>query len=585
MSIGKKLAIVAGIMVFALGCIALFKFSPSQIKKEISGVVSGGDTGQSGLAGKYSMDIMFDGDHHKINHQIFDEEGHVYISLDDLKSITGMNVEESGENITITYHEEALKYEGKIIQNSNAKEDEVSQTIVKDGVIFIPDRHIEKFLGIEVDYFMDEKTKTISLKSPLEQQKINYDQEIGTTIFLHKDDVPLEKYEPRNGLYLGGYVLQDEYIDLSMDKFNDLANKNHATYFKYVGYGKPFPKEWVDEVIAAGGFPQIAWEPNSGLDEVQDDDYLLQFALDAKEADVPILLRYASEMNGTWTFYSGNSELYIEKWKLVHRVMNENAPKVMMLWNVFTMPESTIDDFYPGDEYVDYVGVNIYNVVYHNDKLDVQSHFEDPLRLLDYVYNKYSHKKPIVIGEFGATNYNVTDGLYHVDFAVEKISRMYKYLPHLYPRVKNIYYFDVNNLVNAPEGRKINNYAITENERITAAYKDHVAQEQYLSKVVEETSTEELFSYRDFLFYYEEELFVDIQFVADFLQMDVKEIDEKSYEVTFNGESHQVKKENLIIDKSAFFEKREINGASLDEILEKFKLKYEIKDENIHIFY
>lgn len=580
MSTGKKIFIAVGLVVIALGGLALFKYGPSKVKDNASDVVNESPSEQN-----YSMDIVFDGDHYKINHPIFNADAHVYIALNDLKSVANVNVEENGEEISISYEDNVLKYEGNVIQNSNAKEDEVSKFIVKDEVIFIPDRHIEKFLGIEVGYFMDKKTNTISLKSPSEQQKVNYDQEIGTTIFVHKDNIPLEKYEPRTGLYLGGYVLQDEFIDLSMDKFNELSNKNHATYFKYVGYGMPFPTEWVDEVIAAGGFPQIAWEPNDGLEEVKADEYMQEFAQDAKDANVPILLRYASEMNGNWTAYSGNPELYIEKWKLVHEFMAENAPNIKMLWNVFTMPEHSINDFYPGDEYVDYVGVNIYNVVYHNDKLSEYSDFEDPLRLLDYVYNTYSHKKPIVIGEFGATNYNVTDGLYHVDFAVEKISRMYKYLPHLYPRVKNIYYFDVNNLVNAPEGRKINNYAVTENERITEAYAKYIAQEQYLSEVVEDTSETELFSYRDFLFYYEGELFVDTQFVSDYLQMDVKDNDAESYEITFNGENHQVKKEKLHIDKAAFFEKREINGVSLDELLEKFQLKYEIKDKDIHIFY
>src|SRR5690606_21887307 len=162
---------------------------------------------------------------------------------------------------------------------------------------------------------------------------------------------------------------------------------------------------------------------------------LRQFAKDAGELKAPILLRYASEMNGTWTFYSGHSEQYIEKWKLVHDVMEKEAPNVMMLWNVFTMPESTINEFYPGDEYVDYIGLNSYNVFYHNNKIEDKSDFEDPLRLLDYVYNTYSHKKPIVIGEFGTTNYTVTDGQHHDDFAVEKIIRMYKHLPELYPRV------------------------------------------------------------------------------------------------------------------------------------------------------
>ncbi|MFD1929330.1 glycoside hydrolase family 26 protein [Sporosarcina siberiensis] len=576
----KKIIGIVAVLLLVFGGLALLKLWPSKTNNETSGIVSKDEAGR-----KYSMDVVYDGNHHKINYPVFYKDDHIYISLNDLQNIVDMDTKEDGKKVTISYKDNVLRYEGAVIQNSNAKENEVDKYIIKDEIIFIPDRHIEKFLGIEVGYFMDEKTNTISLKSPLEQQKENYDQEIGTTLFLHKDNVPLEKNEPRKGLYLGGYVLQDEYIDLSMNKFNEIANKDHATYFKYVGYGIPFPKEWVDEVIAVGGFPQIAWEPNNGLEKVQDDEYLRQFARDAKEANVPVLLRYASEMNGNWTAYSDNPELYIEKWKLVHRVMQEDAPNVMMLWNVFTIPEQTINDFYPGDEYVDYVGLNIYNVVYHNDELVEPSHFEDPLRLLDYVYNTYSHKKPIVIGEFGATNYNVTDGLYHVDFAIEKISRMYKHLPHLYPRVKNIYYFDVNNLVNAPEGRKINNYAVTENKRISEAYVNYIAQEEYLSGLVQDTSEKEVFSYRDFLFYYEGELFVDTQFVSDYLQMDVKDNGAKSYKITYNGQTHQVQKESLNIDKAAFFEKREINGVLLNELLEKFQLKYEVDNNDIHIFY
>ena len=104
-----------------------------------------------------------------------------------------------------------------------------------------------------------------------------------------------------------------------MKTFNKLANKDHVTFFKYVGYGKPFPTSWVDHVKSIGGFPHIAFEPNNGLDEVTDSEYLREFARAARASEVPILLRYASEMNGTWTNYSQDPVKYIEKWKLVHK--------------------------------------------------------------------------------------------------------------------------------------------------------------------------------------------------------------------------------------------------------------------------
>ncbi|WP_204260547.1 glycosyl hydrolase [Bacillus sp. 22-7] len=533
----------------------------------------------------YSDNVVYDGNHYKLLHPIGEKNGSLYISLPDLKAITLMKTAEKEDELTISYKDRSVTYINGLIQNCNLTKDKMCGYEMIDDIIYIPDQSVEKYLGFEMDFFYDKQTNTVSIKSPEEQTKKPYDQELGSTIFVHKQNVPAEKYEPRSGIYLGGYVLQDEYINTSMNTFNKLTGKTHASYFRYVGYGKPFPKEWAEEVIAAGGFPQVAWEPNNGLEEVKDDEYLRQFAKDAGELKVPILLRYASEMNGTWTFYSGHSEQYIEKWKLVHDVMEREAPNVMMLWNVFTMPESTIDEFYPGDEYVDYVGVNIYNVFYHNDKIEERSDFEDPLRLLDYVYNTYSHKKPIVIGEYGATNYTVTDGKHHDEFAVEKITRIYKYLPELYPRVKYIYYFDVNNLVNAPEGRKINNYAITEKKSILNAYSDNIKTDRYLSKVQESPAKDDTYSYRDFLFFYDGKLYVDFQFVRDYLDMDVKEENKQTYEVAYKGESLKVKPETMKIDKAAFFEKREIKGIPLVEILKHFEMKYEFRNRDLHIFY
>ena len=57
--------------------------------------------------------------------------------------------------------------------------------------------------------------------------------------------------------------------------------------------------------------------------------------------------------------------------------------------------------------------MNIYNVVYHNNDITDPADPEDPLELLDYVYNLFSDR------------------------------------------------FNTNNLVNAPAGRRINDYSLT----------------------------------------------------------------------------------------------------------------------------
>jgi hypothetical protein len=234
-----------------------------------------------------------------------------------------------------------------------------------------------------------------------------------------------------------------------------------------------------------GAVPHIAWEPNDGLDVVQDDTYLRTFARKLNESGVPVFLRFASEMNGDWTAYSGDPEKYIEKWRLVHDVMAEEAPNVMMVWTVFTFPQSTILTYYPGDEYVDWVGVNIYNVVYHNDSIRHRADHEDPLELLDYVYNTFSERKPIQISEYGATHFTITDNMEYVDFAIAKITRMYEGLKTRYPRVKSIFYFDVNNIVDGVANRQINNYALTDNEEILTTYAGLISNTHYLSDIRE----------------------------------------------------------------------------------------------------
>jgi hypothetical protein len=301
-------------------------------------------------------------------------------------------------------------------------------------------------------------------------------------VLVERSDYRLQKYEPTDGAYLGAYVFQDTLIDGNMAKFNELTGKKHASFFLYVGYGRPVPKQWLAELEEVGAFAHIAWEPNDGLDVVQDDDYLRSFARELGTYDMPIFLRFASEMNGAWTAYGGNPKKYIEKWQLVHQVMKEEAPNVIMVWTVFTFPQNTILRFYPGDDYVDWVGVNIYNVVYHNDNIREYAAHEDPLELLDYVYNNFSDRKPIQISEYGVTHFTTTDGKEYIDFAKQKLTRLYGNLAAKYPRVKSIYYFNVNNLVNAPEGRRINNYALTDNESILATYAKLISNPYFLSE-------------------------------------------------------------------------------------------------------
>ncbi len=286
-------------------------------------------------------------------------------------------------------------------------------------------------------------------------------------------------YEPARGCYIGAYIELDPVVKDNISAFERLVGKKHATYFHYVGYGMPFPFKWVRELKTGGYVPHIAWEPNDGLAGVRDDDYLRGWAEAARHAGVPIFLRFASEMNGTWQAWSGDPELYKEKWRLVYRVIHEVAPNVVMIWCPFATPRATIPMYYPGDEYVDWVGVNIYSVLRH----DGQPHKiggEDPRDLLRPIYEAYAARKPIAICEYGATHYCVATRQRATDFAVKSMRALYESLPAEFPRVKMINWFSVDA---ATSGLAHNDYALTTDQRVLETYRELIASDYFLSTV------------------------------------------------------------------------------------------------------
>jgi hypothetical protein len=238
--------------------------------------------------------------------------------------------------------------------------------------------------------------------------------------------------------------------------------------------------EWVKKVKAMGAAPQIAYEPNEGLDKVKDDVYIRSWAKDAARSGVPIFLRWASEMNGPWTKYGKDPKQYIEKFRLISRIMKAEAPNVAMVWTPFAEPQRFIAQYYPGDEYVDWVGINIYSVYVHNGDPLRQANQEDPVAFLRYIYSTYSLRKPIHVSEFAATIHCKGTGQETVQFAIEKMTRFYTALRTEFPRVKSVNWF----LLNAIRaGLANNNYSFLEDGRALQTYRTLVSDKYFLSRV------------------------------------------------------------------------------------------------------
>ncbi len=84
----------------------------------------------------------------------------------------------------------------------------------------------------------------------------------------------LAKLEPPAGCWLG---VLDQTPDGRLGNADDLSRRlgrSVGVVFNYARYGEPFPMGWARAEASRGRLVQIAWEPQEGLGEVQDNAYL-----------------------------------------------------------------------------------------------------------------------------------------------------------------------------------------------------------------------------------------------------------------------------------------------------------------------
>ena len=136
-----------------------------------------------------------------------------------------------------------------------------------------------------------------------------------------------------------------------------------------------------DAAASRGAVPLVTWEPFDwvgGTDQPKyalstiiagdHDAYIRQWAQGAAAWGKPFYLRWAHEMNGNWYPWSpgvnGNTHAeYVSAWKHIHDIFQEEgATNVRWVWgpNV-RVGDEKFADLYPGDAYVDWVGIDGYN--------------------------------------------------------------------------------------------------------------------------------------------------------------------------------------------------------------------------------
>ena len=188
-----------------------------------------------------------------------------------------------------------------------------------------------------------------------------------------------------NPLLLGAFI-PNSSTDLSnINQFVDTTGQQPAIVMWFQGWedNARFDPARMNAVAERGARPMVTWEPwDAGKEATQPeytlrsiasgehDAYIRQWARDAAAWDRPFYLRFAHEMNGDWYPWGVNangntSAQYKAAWIHVHDIFRqEGATNVRWVWapsaEVFGNG-TTLNEVYPGDNYVDWVALDGYN--------------------------------------------------------------------------------------------------------------------------------------------------------------------------------------------------------------------------------
>lgn len=210
----------------------------------------------------------------------------------------------------------------------------------------------------------------------------------------------------------------------------------------------------------------------------------------SKYPDVPIYLRFAGEVNA-WEV-KPNAEDYKNAFKTAARIFRAKAPNVAMVYGINFVSSwgTTFTDFYPGDEYVDWVGVSLYckknflgrPTQSFKEQLDEIMFYggnsAEPVLIMDEIVKTFGDRKPIMIFESGATGHTVSTGEYSEDWANNRIYKLLNYLPMKYPQIKMIGYFDTY-VIGEDNDYSLRNHASMKKVYNGQVDKAHIIQDYY----------------------------------------------------------------------------------------------------------
>jgi Glycosyl hydrolase family 26 len=207
-------------------------------------------------------------------------------------------------------------------------------------------------------------------------------------------------------------LLPGQTAQASVTTRESQLGRKYAVNSHYYDWADPFPGSPEAADAAAGRTPMDTWwgiDPRKIVNGSQ--DALIRTRAKAVAAfGKPMFLRWGAEMNGNWYAWSGTAvgndpSVFVAAWRHIHDIFaTEGVHNAAWVWapnadshpgGISTTSWNNWRNYYPGDTYVDWVGIDGYN-------WGATDSWQSFGQVFGPVYADYVGRKPIMIAETGS---------------------------------------------------------------------------------------------------------------------------------------------------------------------------------------
>jgi hypothetical protein len=305
------------------------------------------------------------------------------------------------------------------------------------------------------------------------------------------------------GIALGIYQPQADTSGTAIDRYISAAGRKPAfawlpmTWQQRDGSCRQFDPRMLDEFRTRGIMPGLTWNPSKGPIEAyhdrqaainqsdcswqaissgRHDKYLAQFAKDAAAYHHPFVLRMLHEMDGTWYPWgysvNGNTKPaeYVAAYRHIVDIFRKaDAANVQFVWCPCVLNPGGLRKYgamlkqaYPGDDYVDWVGLDGYSTPKNGWK-SLQDAFQP-----GYDFITSFSARPVILWEVGAME-NPADPTARANWIKQGFLTV---IPKQLPKVKVVVWF------NAKDGSG-RDFTLQTSPNAVAAWKEVVSSPLY----------------------------------------------------------------------------------------------------------